>query len=124
MKKEFIYLAVIVILTVFLLVQSTFNQPKYNFKTNDQNEIGRYQYFDDPDGTFGGFLDTKEGFVFLYIGRKWETWDLKSEFESAFLNIWRKDAEWIDTSIVADTVKKKFMDKIEREFDSRIQRIW
>lgn len=79
MKKQFIYWLIIGALIIVFLVQTAFNQPSSNPKLINQNEIGRYQCFTNQDGSFRGFLDTKEGFVFLQIKDEWDAWDLKAE---------------------------------------------
>jgi hypothetical protein len=65
MKKDFIYLGVIIILLIFVLAQPVFNQPKSVSTTANMESFGRYQFFTSGDGNSSGFLDTKEGFYLI-----------------------------------------------------------
>jgi len=125
MKAQIIYWIIIGVLLSLILGQITLNQPLSQPKLDNQNQrnVGRYQYFVDPNSRFGGFLDTEEGFAYVWIDTSWHAWDLKDLLESDFR--W-KFAQLSDTTKMRLTSegKKQWLKELDETLDSKIKRIW
>jgi len=127
MKKIYVFLVVTGIL-LFFGVQIASNQSKSNPISERQNQIGRYQYFSNSNGSLQGFLDTKEGFVLLCKDNEWEAWDLKRDLviELAFQKLAQQDKLRIQAEkLPAD--QRKLYDAVvksdEEEMESQVERI-
>lgn len=129
MKKDYIYLAVIALLFILFFVQSGFNQSKYNSKSNSENEIGRYQYFTNPDGSVQGFLDTKAGFLFFLPKSPAMPCDIKEYFSNYFFERYRKDIEdyrlkskeeGLDSATIEQTIELIFLQN-HKQIQERIK---
>jgi hypothetical protein len=122
MKKQTVYWIIIGVLTVIILVQFRLNQSKSEPKLNkgNQSEIGRFQYFVDPNSNFGGFLDTKEGFAYVWVSGKWQVWDIKEQFESHFRSEYIDlQTRLSDKNLSKDSSAVKFRERwLIREFET------
>jgi hypothetical protein len=120
MKKDYVYLSFIVVLFVLLFVQSASNQPSSSLLSDTQSEIGRYQYLPIARGEFGGFLDTKEGFVYYYdeSSKQFRVLDLKQAIGDYYTKQYSELFK--ELSKAEDPLKRS---RIERDLQEVKQRI-
>ena len=117
---------VVIVLVQFRLNQTSSKSISSEPKLNNQNqsEIGRFQYFVDPNSgvnpfsRFSGFLDTKEGLVYVWVIGEWQVWDIKEQFENHFISEYTDlETHLSDKNLPKDSSAVRFRKQwLEREY--------